>query len=219
MAKKSPTTDAEDHALAKQITITRPNFQTLAVRITGKTPYLQHRFWKKGDVMHNQEQGSTAKGKKAKPARDFVSDFKAAQHRSAEGWCGIPCPAFRNAMIDACRLVQFEMTRAKMAVFCEEDGIDIEDGTPLVKILAAEPEMSTMMVRNATGVVDIRARPMWRTWAADVRIFFDADQFTPTDVVNLLMRAGMQVGVGEGRPFSKKSAGLGFGTFTVEQSA
>ena len=32
---------------------------------------------------------------------------------------------------------------------------------------------------------------------------------------NLIARVGMQVGVGEGRPDSKQSAGLGFGLFDV----
>jgi hypothetical protein len=73
-----------------------------------------------------------------------------------------------------------------------------------------------MATRNATGVADIRVRPMWRKWALNVVLRFDADQFTTSDVVNLLSRAGEQVGIGEGRPFSKSSNGLGFGTFTVE---
>ena len=35
------------------------------------------------------------------------------------------------------------------------------------------------------------------------------------DVANLIMRAGMQAGIGEGRPFSKESAGIGYGLFEV----
>jgi hypothetical protein len=72
-----------------------------------------------------------------------------------------------------------------------------------------------MAVRNETGVVDLRVRPMWREWEAVVRINFDADQFTLTDITNLLQRVGMQVGLGEGRPDSRKSAGLGWGTFQL----
>jgi len=39
---------------------------------------------------------------------------------------------------------------------------------------------------------------------------------TEEDVVNLIARVGMQVGIGEGRPDSKASAGLGFGLFEIE---
>jgi hypothetical protein len=198
------------------VTIKAPNLQTVAIRIAGKAPYMQHRFSKKAEIMEKQQQGSTAKGKKQHAARDFEADFRAAQHRSPDGWCGIPAPAFRAALIAACRLVGYQMTKAKLSVFVEADGFCAADGTPLVRLIGQEPEMSTMAVRNDTGVVDIRARPMWRTWGADVRITFDADQFTLADVTNLLARAGLQVGIGEGRPGSKDSAGLGYGLFTVE---
>jgi hypothetical protein len=212
---KSTTTEAPQQVL----TIRAPNLQTVVIRITGKTPYMQHRYYKKAEMMAKQREGPTAKSKKAKPARDFSADFDDAQHKSADGWHGIPAPAFRAAMISACRLVGYQMTKAKLSVFIEADGECAKDGTPLVRLLAGPPEMSTLAVRNETGVLDIRARPMWRQWQADVRIMFDADQFTSTDVVNLLMRAGLQVGIGEGRPDSKKSAGLGYGTFSVEMSA
>ena len=36
------------------------------------------------------------------------------------------------------------------------------------------------------------------------------------DIVNLISRVGMQVGIGEGRPDSKQSAGLGFGLFEID---
>lgn len=214
MSKSTPTTTDAPHAL----TIRAPNLRTVIVRITGKTPYMQNRFFNKAEIMATQRAGSTAKGKKAKRPRDFEADFAAAQHTSAEGWHGIPTPAFRSALISACRLVGYQMTKAKLSIFVEADGECVLDGTPLTRLLAGPPEMATMAVRNETGVVDIRARPMWRQWQADVRIMFDADQFTATDVVNLLMRAGLQVGIGEGRPDSKKSAGLGYGTFDVAMS-
>ena len=51
--------------------------------------------------------------------------------------------------------------------------------------------------------------------AVKLRLKWDGDQFTPTDVVNLLSRAGQQVGIQEGRPDSKNSAGMGWGTFEV----
>lgn len=205
----------------QQITITPPNLQTLGLRIVGVAPYMQAKFSEKTRqaMMAKQAAGSVAKKGTKRDARDFNADFQAAQHRASDGWAGIPAAALRNACIDACRMVGFQMTRAKMSVFVEPDGFDVADGTPLVRLDAGEPERSDMATRNATGVVDIRVRPMWREWAANVRLTFDADQFTAEDVTNLLARAGLQVGIGEGRPFSKSSAGLGFGLFRVEGSS
>jgi hypothetical protein len=85
-----------------------------------------------------------------------------------------------------------------------------------VKIISNPPERIESLVRNDNGGADIRVRPMWREWEADVTLEFDADMITPESVINLLDRAGRQVGIGEGRPFSKDSVGQGWGTFRVK---
>ena len=208
--------------MAKQaidvVTISPPKFSRIRLRLVGTAPYMQARFSAKAmqAMKSKMEAGPTAKKGSRKGARDFDDDFRAAQHIAADGWNGVPATALRNACIDVCRMVGFKMTHAKMSIFVEADGFDRVDGTPLVRLDAREPERVDMATRNATGVADIRVRPMWREWALNVVIRFDADQFTTSDVVNLISRAGEQVGIGEGRPFSKSSNGLGFGTFTVE---
>ncbi len=203
----------------ESLVIPAPNIQHAVIRLVGFSPLVINKFSKRSEdkMKATQMAGSTARGKKVRESRDFEADFRGAQHVSEEGWNGIHASAFRNAMISACRLVGFAMTKAKLSVFVDADGIDAEDGVPLVRIDAPPPEMHTGTVRNATGVCDIRARPMWRKWAVDLRVTWDADQFTLADVVNLLDRAGQQVGVGEGRPDSKSSAGVGWGMFRVER--
>ncbi len=86
------------------------------------------------------------------------------------------------------------MSRAKLALFVLADGIDADDGTPLVRITKGEPRYAEHFVRNESGVCDLRPRPLWEAgWEASVRVRFDADQFTLLDVANLLSRAGIQV--------------------------
>lgn len=213
MATKVKTADE-----AEVISITRPKMVTVGIRIVGTSPYMQLKFSEKvkNQIMDKQAAGSVSSKGSLKKARDFDADFRAAQHVSDEGWNGIPAPAIRNACIDVCRMVGYKMTHARMSLFVVPDGFDAESGTPLIRIDGDPPERVDMHVRNATGVVDIRARPVWRNWSAVVTLRFDADQFTTEDVVNLLSRAGMQVGIGEGRNFSKKSNGIGFGEFAVD---
>jgi hypothetical protein len=201
------------------VTISPPNFQRVKLRLEGTAPYVQARFSAKAmqAMMAKHEAGSTAKKGGKREPRDFDEDFRQAQHISEDGWVGVPAAAIRNACIDVCRMVGFKMTHARMSVFCEADGIDIVDGAPLVRLDAPAPERLDMATRNATGVADIRVRPMWRKWALNVVLRYDADQFTANDVVNLIARAGEQVGLGEGRPFSKSSNGLGYGTFEIAQ--
>lgn len=199
------------------VTISAPKFRKLQFRVVGTAPYMGCRFSEKAmqAMRAKHAAGSVAKKGKQREARDFDRDYEQAKHVSADGWVGIPATAFRNAMISACKIVGFKMTHAKLSVFVVQDGFDRVDGIPLVKIIGT-PEKTEMVTRNATGVVDIRVRPMWRQWSVKLTITYDEDQFTPEDVTNLLARAGMQVGIGEGRPDSKNSAGLGYGLFSIE---
>lgn len=207
---------ATKQATATPVVIKAPDIRTAVFTITGTAPYVQARFSAKAmqAMKAKMMAGSVARGKKVREARDFEDDYVQAMHKSGEGWCGIPAGAFRQAMISACRLVGFKMTLAKLSVFVEADGFDAIDGVPLIKI-EGSPERTDMAVRNQTGVADIRVRPMWRTWSAQVRVRYDADQFTAEDVANLMHRVGAQVGIGEGRPDSRESAGLGWGTFSL----
>ncbi len=128
-----------------------------------------------------QQAGPQAKKGKQREAKDFDGAYEAAKHVSTEGWCGIPISAFRSAMISACRMVGFKMTIAKMSVFIDPDGYDRVDGTGLVRITRGEPKYVGHPVRNQTGVVDVRPRPMWSEgWEASVRLRWDAEQPRPS---------------------------------------
>lgn len=211
----------KDEGLKQHVAVKAYDKQIAVFRIEGDAPFVQHKFPAKAMriMIEKHEAGSQqAKKKAAKPPRNFDDDYKGAMRVSRDGWCGIAAPSFRNAMIRACTLVGFTMTQAKMSVFIEADGYDTDDGMPLVRIYG-DPHKHTAPVRNATGVIDIRVRPMWQEWHANLRIRFDGDQFTLQDVTNLLYRAGQQVGIGEGRPFSKESAGIGWGTFRIAEEA
>jgi hypothetical protein len=216
----SKTLKTEKGEIKEVTTITAPNFERREFTIIGTAPYMQARFAQKAmtQMREKMEMGSKAKKGKDRPPRDFDADYEGAKHKSAEGWCGIPAGAFRAACISACRLVGFKMTLAKLALFVEADGLDVVDGTPLVRIIG-EPERVEMTVRNSDGSCDLRVRPVWREWSAKLRVRYDGDIFSLNDVANLLNRVGSQVGIGEGRPDSKKSAGLGFGTFELETGA
>lgn len=211
------TSTKNDTSAPKSLTIAPLNIRSILIPIVGIAPLMLNRFSIKAKtmMMDRMKAGSTAKGKKVRDARDFDADVKGALYTSPDGWHGMAASAFRAAAISACRLVGFKMTLAKLSIFIEADGYDAQDGTPLVRI-AGTYETNVMHVRNQTGVADIRARPLWREWKALVRVKYDADQFTAQDVINLFARVGQQVGIGEGRPDSRESAGLGYGMFRVD---
>lgn len=212
---KKAAAEVRPEAPAERIVISAPNFRSATFTIQGTTPYVQCRFAAKEEMMRTQAAGSQAKSKRKREPKDFARLYELAKHLTPDGWAGIPAGAFRAAMISACRLVGFKMTLAKLSVFVEADGFD-QDGMALVRITKGTPRQVEHPVRLATGVMDIRARPMWSPgWEAKVRMGWDDDQFSMKDVTNLLARVGQQVGVGEGRNDSRESAGCGWGAFRV----
>jgi hypothetical protein len=184
--------------------------------IRGTSPYVQNAFWNKGEMIAQQEAGSTAKKGKKKEPKDFDKCCENATHRSAEGWIGLPANAFRGGLIDACRMTGYQMVRAKLSVFVVAHGVDPRDGTPLIPFTKGKPRRADHPCRVGIGKMDVRARPMWDPgWETVVTVEWDLDQFTVEDVSNLFFRVGKQVGIGEGRASSKMSAGMGWGHFDI----
>jgi len=197
--------------------ITPPSFGNVKFLIRGSSPLVMHKFSDRtlNALREKQALGSAGSGKKIREPKDFERIFKEAIHQAVEGWNGIPCTAFRAGLVRACSLTDVPMTKAKLAIDVHSDGFSI-DGTALVRITKGEPKPVTHAARNATGVVDIRTRPMWDPgWEACPRVRFDEDMMTYVDVGNLMQRLGIQVGLLEGRPFSKASVGMGWGTFEI----
>jgi hypothetical protein len=205
-----------------QLNIAPPNIKTVEFFIKGTAPLVVHKFSQKAilQIRQKQEAGSVANKNKKREAKNFDDLFNGSRHTSTEGWDGIPASAFRCAMISACRICGFKMTLAKMSIFINADGFDATEGTPLIKIIGDKAEKYESMVRIGIGgsTTDISVRAMYRNWGARLRVSFDGDQFSEQDVANLLMRVGIQVGICEGRPDSKNSAGMGWGTFKLVNS-
>ena len=202
----------------QELQVTPPKIEIVKFRLIGTAPLVQCRFPEKArnQIIHTQLAGSQAKKGKKRDPKDFEEGYEQARHKAVDGWDGIHAGGFRKAMIDACKLVGFFMTRAKLGIFIVADGYD-KDGTPLVRITKGEPRKVIHPVRNASGVVDMRARPMWEPgWECVLTIRYDADMLSTTDILNLLARVGMQCGICEGRPNSKDSAGCDWGLFQVE---
>lgn len=204
---------------AKASTISAPRFGIITVPIKNLqgSPLVINAFSAKAREQMREAQAAGAAGRKRKPRapKDFDGLYQAARHISREGWDGASAATFRNAMISACRLVGFKMTISKLSVFVVADGNSAADGMPLVRIYG-EPVPFEQPVRNESGVADIRIRPRWDEWSAKLRVRFDMDQFTDDDVINLLVRAGGQCGVCEGRPDSSNSNGMGWGLFEID---
>ena len=207
----------EDLSRKEHAAISRPNFATAKILIRGNAPLCMNKMSSanRSKMMIKQQEGSRANKRIGRSPKDFDAVFKGAMHISEEGWHGFPASALRAGLISACRLVGFKMTLAKLSVFVVADGFDVDDLQPLVRIVSDKPTRRDLPVKLANGSTDIIPRPFYYPWSAEPMIRWDANQFSGEDVANLLMRVGEQVGIGAGRPDSKKSTGMGWGTFEV----
>lgn len=207
--------------LSSSVQIKAPDLRIATFAIRGTAPLVMHRFSAKtkDQMARKMEEGKSAGSKKNREPKNSDDTFNEARYVSKDGWDGFHASAIRNAMISACRLVNFKMTLAKMSIFVIADGWDkTEPQIPLIRIFGKATKQSDM-ARVETGQPYVTTRAAYHDWSAKVRIRFDADQFSLADVSNLLSRVGMQVGIGEGRPDSKNSAGMGWGLFELEREA
>jgi hypothetical protein len=200
-----------------EATIKAPNIQMAKFEIVGNAPLVIHRFSAKtkNEMKLKMETGKSASSKKIREAKQTDDLYNEARYMSEDGWDGFHAAAIRNACISACRLVGFKMTLAKMSIFVVQDGWDkLEPQIPLVRIYG-KPQKQEDLARVETGQPYVTVRAAYHNWRANVVIRWDADQFSLNDITNLLVRVGLQVGIGEGRPDSKNSCGMGWGTFDL----
>lgn len=206
--------------VVERVSIAPVRIQAAEFKIIGTSPLMQLRFSEKSlkQIQDTQTEGKSAGSKRNRKPKDFEDNFRNAYYKDSEkGWPGFNATAIRHGMIAVCRLVDFKMTLAKLSVFVAADGWDNRVGmVPLVRIHGT-PEIDVSPVRNATGVIDLRARAIFKQWYANVRLQWDGDQFTRGDITNLMTRVGIQNGIGEGRWNSKMSPGMGFGCFRLAE--
>jgi hypothetical protein len=205
-------------AATQSVNITPPNITHAVFHIEGTSPLVIHRFSTKAKngMLDKMAEGTVKnKGKKEFKPTNTDDTYNEARYISKQGWDGFNVSSIRNAIIRACSLVNIKMTLAKLSLFVEADGRDaVEPEFGLIRIIG-KPRKLEMVARVETGQAYVCVRPIYDEWSAKLRISFDADQFSLQDVTNLLARAGAQVGIGEGRNFSKNSAGMGWGSFKI----
>jgi hypothetical protein len=206
-------------AATAEVTVKPINQKTISVKIRGTSPLVINKFGKSSREAYRAKQvegKQKGSAKKTREGKDFDKLYKECQRVSATGWHGFCAAGLRNAMVRACSLTGVKMTHAKMAFRVRADGFDADDNQPLVRIAKAKPEKVEHVVRNDTGVIDIRPRAMFQKgWEATARVQYDADMFEADDIINLIQRAGMQVGLHEGRNSSPNSNGCGWGSFSI----
>jgi|TARA_X000001388_G_scaffold35986_2_gene25454 hypothetical protein len=216
----------EENKMQKQtnrVVIKEPGFGSCQFSLTGSSPLVQNRFKGVTEKELIQQQSSVTKIKGQHKPRDFDAEWKDAMYyieRNEQdiykSRFGLHAAGLRNALIRACSIVGIEMTKARMSLFVVQDGIDELKGEPLIEVFG-KPEQHIMRSVISMGTTTLSCRAMFKEWEIRPTLKWDADQFDLQSVTNLLVRVGIQVGLGEGRNSSKKSSGLGWGCFDVTE--
>lgn len=178
------------------------------VQIEGTAPLIVNRFSAKArQRMLDKQMGKTVMREPKNPEECFQASLSPLPGDRY----GFPSTGFKAAIVGAARYFdnkKLSMTALKQMVFVKGEGSDM-----LVPI-EGEPKMREDMVRNETGVADVRFRGEFWPWRAKLEIVYVRSLFGVDSLLSLVDAAGMG-GIGEWRPASKKSHSGMYGTFAV----
>lgn len=167
----------------------------LSFWIKGTSPLIQHAWSDKGLKMLRMT--AAERKKQPKVGRDPEREAADACYRTDDGQYGIPLTAFKAALIGAAHKdFGLEKTLLRKAFFIPST--DSNSITPIET--DGDYIIREDIVRIGANQTDIRYRPQFNTWSANIIAEIDAELLRPEDIVNLVNRAGFSVGIGEWRP-------------------
>lgn len=182
------------------------SIKQVSIPITGISPLIIHAWSEKSKAMIADKQSKKPQNKKH-DMRMPDEDYEAAKHKSPLGWEGFPAAGFKAAMIRGAKMIGMEMKSTQTAFFIKADC----EETQLVRVYG-EARLRTDMVRVGMGASDIRYRPEYVNWYAELTIEFNAGLLSLDQVFQLVKFAGYFCGVGEMRPEKTK---FNFGRFKL----
>lgn len=191
--------------------------ETIKITLVGQSPLIMHKFSEKSKKMIADKQQGKAKDKRK--AKDPKAEFEAAiyylggkKKNARKHRYGFPASAFKQCAVSAARYVDgVKMTYLKGAFHILGSDVD----PSLVEILVKKaPQMREDTVRIGgfgAKVADLRYRPEFIDWKAELRIQYNVAAITPQQIAHLLNVGGFSIGVGDWRP---EKEGV-FGRFNV----
>ena len=194
-------TNPDESLLA--VPIYAPKLKIFPLRVIGDTPLLVHAWsGKQKKMMLENQQG---KALKARARRNPKEEYEAAMYiidpdLPEQERHGFPSSGFKKCSVEACRNVNgMPMTLAWGAyhVLNELTSIQFEK-------LVMREDMVALGGRSA----DLRYRPEYHNWSAELLIRHNADVISVEQVANLFQIGGFANGVGDWRPQKKGTHGM-----------
>jgi hypothetical protein len=213
----------------KQETIKIPAIQLkeMGVRVVGLSPLITHRMSEKAKKILRDKTQNKKTGQRE--AKNPEAEFNGARYRvddqgmpsEGTGADAVPAYTIKTAIVDAAKDIE------GMSVAGTKRLLHVDLGRKYVPILNGsgtfgidvEPEMDESIQRvggrgPGTGTPDFRYRPLYRNWALEFTVTYNAALIGDDEVIALINYAGMHQGLCEHRP--GKSGGQN-GMFRVER--
>jgi len=193
---------------AKSVEIKEFDIKQVVIPIKSISPLIVNQFSHKATQTILDKQMGKATNKKH-AVKDPQADFEGAKHISAEGWEGFPAAGFKAAMIRGAKMIGMVMKDTQTSFFVQAD----DQETQLVRIYG-DSRMRQDMVRVGMGSADVRFRPEYPTWEANLTIEFNEGVLSLDQIYQLVKAAGYGCGIGEMRPEKGK---FNYGRFALAQ--
>lgn len=182
------------------VSLTGLEVEGIKLRLRGTSPLIVHAWSEKAKKQMLDKQMKRAST--AKEAKDPEQDYQACFYYCEDGSYGFPSIAFKAAAVRAGTYSDMKMTFLRGAFHIDGEMVPIS-GTP-------RPRED--MVRVGMGTADIRYRPEFPEWSAELNISYNKRALSIEQLVNLFEVAGFAVGIGEWRPEKDGQ----YGRFEVE---
>lgn len=195
----------------KVIEIRSIKIETIVVAVIGESPLIMHSWSSKAkQEMLDKQRKKAAKGRAIRdPEAEYKEAFYGPPDNGATPY-GFKSIAFKSATTSAARGVKDLTLVTLRACFKIPD--------ELVPIYG-EPEMFDDFVRvggrgPGTGSADLRFRPIFRNWASEFVVKYNADVISAEQLISLIHAGGFSSGVGEMR----QEKGGRYGAYRLAQA-
>lgn len=186
-------------------------WKTLDLTLTGVAPLLMHNGLLADPLNPLAMAIKEVSGRRQKSHADH-EELGRLEHLGGLWLDEHSCPCIPGEALEACITDGARKSRegkaATAAVLCEGNFAVVHGGPTTPDALWADPAYRLRVPARVGQVRVMRTRPIFRNWAAPVRVALNTDLVNEAQVLKWLRVAGDQVGLGDWRPK--------FGRFTVE---
>lgn len=169
--------------------------------IVGDSSLIVHKWSDKAkrEMLDKQQKKATPKREGKNPEQDFRDAlYILPNNGDKKEHYGFPSIGFKKAAIRAANDAGMNMTDARRFFHVVGEFIEIK-GVPTIR---------EDMVKLNGKVADIRYRPEFKEWEADINVDFNPNTISASQIINLFNLAGFGVGIGDWRPEKDGTHGM-----------